>query len=369
MFTPSDHHYMSHALHLAKKGNYTARPNPRVGCVIVKDDKIIGEGFHVRTGEPHAEVHALHMAGDQAKGATAYVTLEPCSHTGRTPPCASALIESGVSRVIAAMQDPNPLVAGSGLNMLQKAGIDTSSGLLEEQARKLNVGFIKRMEHDLPFVRIKLAMGLDGRTAMASGESMWITGTAARQDVQHLRAQSDAILTGKGTVLMDDPSLNVRLSANDLGIKGDVRQPTRVILDSDLSTPTSAKLFSLAGNNWIFTNSHNKEKIQQLQAAGADITNMKQQGHLPLKAVLQELSKRQINEIHVEAGATLCGALLQEGLVDEIVIYMAPHIMGGNARGLFDLPLIDKMQDRINIKIQDIRAIGDDWRITATPQN
>ena len=368
MFTPSDHHHMSHALRLANKGKYTTHPNPRVGCVIVKDNKIIGEGFHVKTGEPHAEVHALQMAGNFAKGATAYVTLEPCSHTGQTPPCASALIESGVSRVIAAMQDPNPLVAGSGLDMLKKAGIDVSNGLLEEQARKLNAGFIKRMKHGLPFVRIKLAMGLDGRTAMASGESMWITGTAARQDVQHLRAQADAILTGKGTVLMDNPSLNVRLSADDLGIEGEIRQPTRVILDSDLSTPTNAKLFSLAGNNWIFTNSHDEKKAQQLQAAGADIINMKNQGRLPLKTVLQELANRQINEVHVEAGATLCGALLQESLVDEIVVYMAPHIMGCNTHGLFDLPLIDKMQDRISIKIQDIRAIGDDWRITATPQ-
>lgn len=371
MFTPKDHHYMSLALRLAEKGKYTTHPNPRVGCIIVKDDKIIGEGFHVRAGEPHAEVNALQMAGSKAENATAYVTLEPCSHTGRTPPCATALINAGIKRVIAAMQDPNPLVAGSGLKMLEKEGIEIASGLLETQARKLNAGFIKRMEQGLPFVRVKLAMGLDGRTAMASGESMWITGSAARQDVQRLRAQSDAILTAKGTVMMDNPSLNVRLSAKELGIQGAIRQPVRVILDSDLSTPCNAKLFSLAGESWIFTNSQNTDKshakVQALKNAGAEVINMGLQGRLPLKLVLQELAKRQINEIHVEAGATLCGALLQEGLVDEIVVYMAPHIMGCNTRGLFDLPNIDKMQDRIDIKIQDIRAIGDDWRITAIP--
>ena len=368
MFTPDDYRHMSHALYLAEKGKYTTHPNPRVGCVIVKDQKIIGEGFHKRAGEAHAEIHALNMAGDSAKGATAYVTLEPCSHTGRTPPCASALIQADVKRVIAAMQDPNPLVAGSGLKMLNKAGIETASGLLEDKARQINAGFIKRMEQGLPYVRIKLAMGLDGRTAMASGESMWITGSAARQNVQHLRAQADAILTGTGTVLMDNPSLNVRLSAAELSIDGEVRQPTRVIVDSDLSTPVTAKLLTLAGDTWIFTNSQDSNKIQQLEAAGANIFNMQQQGRLSLKSVLQKLAKQQINEVHVEAGATLCGALLEEQLVDEIIIYMAPHIMGCNTRGLFNLPQLKKMQDRITMKIQDIRAIGDDWRITATPQ-
>ena len=358
---------MSLAFRLAEKGKYTTQPNPRVGCVIVKNNKIIGEGFHIKAGEAHAEVHALKMAGKEAKNATAYVTLEPCSHTGRTPPCSSALIKSGVKKVIVAMEDPNPLVAGSGLKMLREAGIKTLSGLLESQARQLNLGFIKRMQYGLPFVRVKLAMSLDGRTAMKSGESMWITGSAAREDVQRLRAQSDAVLTAKGTILMDNPSLNVRLSATELGIEDEVRQPVRIILDSDLSTPADAKLFTLIGENWIFTNSQCSKKVQALEAVGANIVNMNQQGRLALTPILQELATRQINEVHVEAGATLCGALLQEKLVDEIVIYMAPHIMGCNTRGLFDLPTIDKMQDRINIKIQDIRAIGDDWRITAHP--
>lgn len=367
MFTAKDHHYMSLALRLAKQGKYTTQPNPRVGCVIVKNNKVIGEGFHQRAGEAHAEIHALKMAGSEAKDATAYVTLEPCSHTGRTPPCASALIKANVARVITAMQDPNPLVAGSGLQMLNNAGISTASGLLEQQARRLNAGFVKRMEHGLPFVRAKLAMSLDGRTAMASGESMWITGSAARQDVQQLRAQADAILTAKGTVLMDNPSLNVRLSAEELAIQGDVRQPIRIILDSDLSTPINAKLFSHSGEIWIFTNSQDSDKARALEAVGAKVLNMQQQGRLPLKAVLHTLAKQEINEIHVEAGATLCGALLEDGLVDEIVVYMAPHIMGNTARGLFDLPQLSRMQDRIAITIQDIRAVGDDWRITAIP--
>ena len=369
MFTPNDYNYMSQALGLAKQGIYTTHPNPRVGCVIVKDGIIVGEGFHARAGEPHAEVHALRMAGEKAKGATAYVTLEPCSHTGRTPPCATALIKAGVKRVIAAMQDPNPLVAGSGLAMLKAAGIETANGLLEIEARKLNAGFIKRMEHGLPWVRVKLAMSLDGRTAMQSGESMWITGDAARRDVQFLRAKASAILTGSGTVLMDNPSLNVRLSSTDLAIQGDIRQAIRIIIDSQLKTPSTAKLFDLSGDIWIFTSEqHDKEKAQALISKGAKLFPMAmQQKHLSLTAIMQELAKQQINEIHVEAGATLCGALLQENLVDEMIIYMAPHIMGCNTRGLFSLPHLQQMKDRIDIRIDDIRAIGNDWRITAKP--
>ena len=374
-FTEQDHRAMQRALHLAEKGRYTTHPNPRVGCVIMQDTQIVGEGAHFYAGEAHAEVHALNMAGKQAQGATAYVTLEPCSHTGKTPPCASALIAAGVAKVIVAMQDPNPLVSGSGLQHLQDVGIKTASGLLESQARQLNQGFIKRMETQRPFVRVKLAMSLDGCTAMESGESMWITGAAARQDVQRLRAQADAILTGTGTLISDDPSLNVRLSAEELGLTGAVRQPNRVILDAQLLIPPSAKLLHLAGNNWIFTHSQDSQKIQPLQQLGAEVITLdpplssdnKDPDALSLEAVLLELGRRQINEVHVEAGATLCGALLEAGLVDEIVVYMAAHIMGNNTRALFNLPNNTRMQERIALNIQDIRAIGDDWRITAIP--
>jgi len=379
-FTEFDHRAMQRALHLAEKGRYTSHPNPRVGCVIAKNQKIVGEGAHLYAGEAHAEVHALAMAGDKAKGATAYVTLEPCSHTGKTPPCASALIKAGITKVIAAMQDPNPLVSGSGLCRLQDAGIKTASGLLESQARQLNQGFIKRMETQRPFVRVKLAMSLDGCTAMQSGESMWITGAAARQDVQRLRAQADAILTGTGTLMSDDPSLNVRLSAEELDIvESTIRQPSRVILDSQLVIPTTAKLLSLSGKNWIFTSlseqntsQYKYDKIQHLRDLGAEVICMpsssQQYEKLPLKAVLSELAQRQINEVHVEAGATLCGALLEAGLVDEIIVYMAPHIMGNHTRALFNLPNNTRMQERFELKIKDIRAIGDDWRITAIPR-
>ena len=370
---------MQRALHLAESGRYTTHPNPRVGCVIVKNQQIIAEGAHLYAGEAHAEVHALAMAGAQAKGATAYVTLEPCSHTGKTPPCASALIAAGIATVIVAMQDPNPLVSGSGLRCLQAAGIKTACGLLEKSARQLNRGFIKRMETQRPFVRVKLAMSLDGCTAMQSGESMWITGAAARQDVQRFRAQADAILTGTGTLISDDPCLNVRLSAEELGIQGAVRQPSRVILDTHLVISPQAKLLQLAGNNWIFTRCHDQAKIQPLQQLGAEVIVLPPQhltqqpashtladDSLPLAWVLSELAQRQINEVHVEAGATLCGALLQAGLVDEIIVYMAAHIMGNHTRALFNLPNT-QMQERIALKICDIRAIGDDWRITAIP--
>jgi diaminohydroxyphosphoribosylaminopyrimidine deaminase/5-amino-6-(5-phosphoribosylamino)uracil reductase len=361
-FSSFDFQCMAKALNLAKKGLYTTHPNPRVGCVIAKQGKIIGQGFHVQAGEPHAEINALRSVSESTIGATAYVTLEPCSHTGRTPPCANALIQAGVARVVVAMQDPNPQVAGRGLMKLQQAGITTETGLMEAEARALNPGFIKRMEAGLPWVRVKLAMSLDGRTAMASGESEWITDSAARQDVQHLRARADAILTGSGTLQYDDPSLNVRLSQNELGIDTDVCQPLRVLLDRQGIINPDAKTLSLPGKVLIFTQADlslsnaNVEIIQQAPAEAIDLLD-----------VLKTLAQRQVNEVHVEAGATLCGALLAQGLVDEIVVYMAPHIMGDSARGLFHLPELQQMQDRIPLKIQDVRAVGDDWRIIATP--
>ena len=371
---------MAKAIQLAKKGRYTTHPNPRVGCIITKNKQIIAEGFHQRAGQPHAEINALDALNQSgeialARGATAYVTLEPCSHTGKTPPCANALIDAGISRVVIAMQDPNPRVAGQGIARLKAAGIEVKVGVLEQQARALNPGFIKRMEQGLPWVRVKLAMSLDGRTAMASGESQWITAEQARADVQRYRAQADAILTGIGTLLADDPSLNVRLSASDLEIEGEVRQPARVILDSQLQTPRDAKLLGLPGETIImvstatFAHSDKSKKIKALQSKGIQIlpieTNKSNnKGSLSLPAVLKALAKQQINEVHVEAGATLCGSLIQQRLADEVILYMAPIFMGSDARGLLNLPGLDKMQDKITLNINDIRAIGKDWRIT-----
>jgi len=355
---------MQRALRLAQKGLYGTDPNPRVGCVLVKNGNIVGEGWHQKAGEPHAEVLALRQAGDNARDATAYVTLEPCSHTGKTPPCADALVQAGVAKVIAAMQDPNPQVAGDGLKRLQDNGIEVESGLMEAQARALNPGFIKRMETGLPYVRVKLAMSLDGRTAMASGESQWITGDAARHDVQLLRARSSAVLTGIGTVLSDDPSMNVRLSAEELNV-GEVRQPLRVVLDSGLRFPSDAKITKVDGNVLVMTTSN-------ITAAKNDVANAVQvpekDGHVDLKAALKYLAEKEINEVHVEAGAILSGAFLQQQLVDEIVVYMAPHIMGDEARGLFALPGLSEMKNRISLDIQDVRMLGKDLRITAKPE-
>lgn len=364
-FSADDHRFMARALQLARFGLYTTHPNPRVGCVIVCDGQIVGEGWHKRAGEPHAEIHALRMAAEAARGADVYVTLEPCSHFGRTPPCANALMQAGVGRVVAAMVDPNPLVAGNGLRLLEQAGIATASGLLESEARALNPGFITRMERNRPFVRVKMAMSLDGRTAMASGESVWITGEAARRDVQFLRAQAGAVLTGIGTVLTDDPSLNVRLTPAELGIADDVRQPLRVVLDTALRFPLGAKLLSLPGQTLIYTCSADRQKIAQLQQAGVNIRQFSG-AKLYLPEVMAALVADGITEVHVEAGATLSGALLEQGFADELVIYMAPHLMGSGARPLFDLPHIARMQERMALTIRDIRAVGGDWRIIAS---
>lgn len=369
-FSKHDVRFMARAIQLAKQGLYTTHPNPRVGCVIVKEGEIIGEGFTSPVGQAHAEVNALRdLSVEQTTGATAYVTLEPCSHTGRTPPCSLALIRSAVARVVIATQDPNPLVSGNGIRMLEEAGIAVSVGLLEESSKALLGGFIKRMETGLPRVSVKLAMSLDGRTAMASGESKWITGPEARRDVQFLRAKSSAVLTGLGTVLADDPSMNVRLSPEELGVPA-VRQPVRVILDPHCDTPPDAKLLSLAGEVWIVTAHSQSTKARVLAEKGAVIIQVDsvEAARLPLEDVCKTLAAREINEIHVEAGSTLCGAFIQEGLVDELVIYMAAHLMGSEARGLLDMPGLDKMQDRIGLQIKDIRAIGDDWRIIALPK-
>jgi diaminohydroxyphosphoribosylaminopyrimidine deaminase/5-amino-6-(5-phosphoribosylamino)uracil reductase len=369
-FSADDHRFMARALELARRGLYSTHPNPRVGCVIVKQGRIVGEGYHIRAGGPHAEIHALNAAGEQARGATVYVSLEPCSHHGKTPPCADALVAAEVSRVVVAMRDPNPLVAGQGMQRLEAAGIKTDSGLMQAEAEGINPGFIKRMTEGLPWVRVKLAMSLDGRTAMASGESQWITGEAARSDVQWLRARSEAVLTGIGTVLADDPSLNVRLDAGEMAMQGKVIQPLRVVLDSELRMPPRARMLGLDGETLIITQKIDEEKNALLEAAGAEVRSVtSDKGHPDLVEVLRELARREINDVHVEAGSQLCGALLAQGLADELVLYMAGHIMGDAGKGLFHLPAIRDMAGRMKVRIADIRAVGEDWRITAFPES
>lgn len=360
MWAVDDHQYMARAIRLAERGLFTTDPNPRVGCVLVRDGNIIGEGWHQRAGEPHAEILALRAAAERARGATAYITLEPCCHHGRTPPCSDALVEAGVKRVVVAMQDPNPQVAGQGLAQLKNSGIEVESGVLHAQAEALNPGFIQRMRHRRPYVRCKLAMSLDGRTAMASGESQWITGEAARCDVHRLRARSAAMLTGIATVLADDPSLTARLDDQHK----EITQPLRVVLDSKLQMPTSAKMLALAGRTVVLTVNSDEKKASELRAVGADVVVLEPKSErLNLSSVMTFLAKQEINEVMVEAGSTLCGALMQAGLIDELVVYMAPTLMGDKARGLMSLPGLEKMSDRIKLEIVDIRAVGCDWRL------
>ncbi|BCM25405.1 bifunctional diaminohydroxyphosphoribosylaminopyrimidine deaminase/5-amino-6-(5-phosphoribosylamino)uracil reductase RibD [Methyloradius palustris] len=363
LFSEMDHQWMAQALQLAEQGLYTTTPNPRVGCVIVKNGLVIGSGAHLKAGEPHAEVHALRQAHqnarDQVKGADVYVTLEPCSHHGRTPPCADALIEAGVKRVIVAMQDPNPKVAGSGLARLQAHGIEVASGLMEGQARELNVGFISRMTRQLPYVRTKVAASLDGRTALANGESKWITGEPARRDVQHWRARSCAILTGIGTVLADDPHMDVRTI--EIG-----RQPLRVIVDSQLRISANAKI--LQGNALVVYANAAQAKIDVLQAAGLKLIQLTDaSGKVCLKSLLSHLAELGINELMVEAGQTLNGALMKHKLVDELVLYYAPVLLGNQARGIFELPTFTDMKQRIGLEVKDTRQFGADIRIIAKP--
>lgn len=359
---PIDATHMARALQLAALGLHTTDPNPRVGCVLVRDGHVVGEGWHRRAGEGHAEYIALQAAGAAARGSTAYVTLEPCCHHGRTPPCTDALIAAGVSRVVAAMQDPNVRVAGGGLAQLRAAGVAVSCGLMEQEARQLNPGFIRRMEEGRPHIRVKLAMSLDGRTALADGESRWITGEAARQDVQRLRARSSAILTGINTVLADNPSLNVRLPDT-------TRQPLRVIVDSQLRLPPNARLLDLPGEILVLTASHDLQRAAALESRGVRIRQIGtgEQG-LDLTDVCRELSRLELNEVHVECGPTLAGALLQARLLDELVVYLAPSVLGDSAQGLFHLPPLQTMGQRQHFSIQQIRTVGQDWRIIAHPE-
>ena len=361
-FTAKDFEYMSLALRLAEQGLNTTSPNPRVGCVLVKDSEIIGQGAHLKAGEPHAEIMALRDAEQKSpekiKGATAYVTLEPCSHFGRTPPCANALIEAGLGRVIAAMQDPNPKVAGNGLKNLAAGGIGVEHGLMEAQARELNIGFVARMTKNKPYVRVKIASSLDGRTALANGESKWITSESARQDVQYWRARSCAILTGLGTVLADNPNMNVRIATT--------RQPLKVIVDSQLRTPVDANILK-DGKVLIAYTQGNEAQKSALSDAGAELLQIGTAGKVCLKSLLSALAERGINELMVEAGQTLNGALLAANLVDEFILYYAPVILGADARGMLAIPAVESMQDRVNLQIIETRQIGQDIRIRAKP--
>jgi diaminohydroxyphosphoribosylaminopyrimidine deaminase/5-amino-6-(5-phosphoribosylamino)uracil reductase len=363
-FDARDRAAMGRALELAERGLSTTDPNPRVGCVVLRDDRTVGEGWHERAGEAHAEVMALAAAGASARGATLYVTLEPCSHQGRTPPCVDALVAAGVGRVVFAMQDPNPRVHGRGAEALRSAGIQVASGLMAGEATELNVGFVKRMERGSPFVRLKLAMSLDGRTALASGASRWITGEAARADVQRWRARSSAILTGVGTVLADDPLLNVRLDA--IG-----RQPIRVVLDSALRTPAHARLFESAGQVILFTNSEARDKREPLEARGARIEYLAGggDGQPDLTRMLARLAELEVNEVQVEAGATLSGALIRNALVDELVLYVAPILLGPQARALVDLPPLADLAASPRYRIIETRQFGADLRLRLRPSN
>jgi diaminohydroxyphosphoribosylaminopyrimidine deaminase/5-amino-6-(5-phosphoribosylamino)uracil reductase len=376
MFTDFDRRAMIRALALAERGLDTTHPNPRVGCVITQGEEVVGEGWHERAGEPHAEVNALHAAGPKAVGATAYVTLEPCSHQGRTPPCVDALIAARVARVIFASEDPNPRVSGRGAEALRRAGVVVESGLLPAEAAELNPGFLKRMRSGRPWVRVKLAMSLDGRTALANGASQWITGPAAREDVQHWRARSSAILTGIGTVLADDPRLDVRLPDPPSG--GPRLQPLRVVLDARLQTPSSARMLTTGGSILIMTAASRGEndvewvaRRSRLAERGVAIEEVpvSEPGAaagtiaLSLPDVLERLGRREINELWVEAGARLAGRLLDESLADELVVYMAPKLLGPNARPLADIAEVQRLKDARQLAIVETRQIGDDLRV------
>jgi diaminohydroxyphosphoribosylaminopyrimidine deaminase/5-amino-6-(5-phosphoribosylamino)uracil reductase len=361
MSTDFDTRMMARALQLARQGRYTAMPNPHVGCVLVRDHHVIGEGFTRPAGGNHAEIEALAAAGDAA-GATAYVTLEPCSHHGKTGPCADALVAAGVSRVVVAMQDPNPLVAGQGLEKLRAAGVEVVCGLLEQEALAVIPGFVARMSRGRGRVRAKLAMSLDGRTAMASGESQWITGSAARKDVQKLRAMSCAIVTGVGTVLADDCALTVR----EPELADADRNPLRVVLDSGLRTPAGAKILDNDAPT-LLCHDASVAVPDEIAASGADCLALRRVGEgLDLHALMAHLAERQCNEILVESGPRLAGALLQAGLLDELLVYMAPTLMGDRARPLLQLPL-DSMSEKVALEVADVRRVGQDWRFTVLP--
>ncbi|WP_249962623.1 bifunctional diaminohydroxyphosphoribosylaminopyrimidine deaminase/5-amino-6-(5-phosphoribosylamino)uracil reductase RibD [Histophilus somni] len=365
-FSAQDEYFMQIALDLAKKGIFTTTPNPAVGCVLVKNGEIVGRGFHFKAGQPHAEVMALRDAGDRAKGATAYVTLEPCSHFGRTPPCAQGLIEAGIRNVIVAMKDPNPQVAGKGLAMLQAAGIESAVGLLQEKAELLNKGFLTRMRTQKPFVILKMAISLDGRTAMANGESKWISGEQARQDVQQERAKVSAILSTAKTVLADDPLLNLRWEQFPSELQQnykveEVRQPVRIILDRQHLVTPRHKLFQFQSPVWLVGD---KERdISAFPDYCQYIKLFPSNEHSYLENLLIELAKRQINSLWLEAGETLAGAFIEENLVNELIIYMAPKLLGNEARGFCHLPHLNRLADAPKWQLLSLAQIGEDIKL------
>ncbi len=363
MSVPEGMRHMHRAIELARQGLNTTDPNPRVGCVLVKDSAVVGEGWHARAGGPHAERAAIENAGAAARGATAYVTLEPCNHSGRTGPCTDALIEAGVARVVCAVRDPNNAVTGGGIEALEKAGIEVEVGVLEEESRAINSGYWMRMERGRPLVRSKLAVSLDGRTALANGVSQWITSAAAREDVHRWRARSSAIMTGVGTIVADDPSLNARLDDTE------VLQPSRVIVDSRLRTPESAKTLSLPGKRLIFTTQTENAKIPALERQGVSIERVGGEPGCDLHEIMARLGALELNEVWVEAGPGLNGALLSAGLIDELVIYVAPVLLGSAARGMFDLGELTELTQCPRLDFDEVRAVGPDLRIIATPAN
>ena len=359
-----DLYYMQQAIELAELGRFTTTPNPNVGCVIVKDDQIIGKGYHQKAGQPHAEVYALRMAGDQAKGATAYVTLEPCSHFGRTPPCADALIQAGITRVIIAMQDPNPNVAGNGIKRLKDAGIDVQVGILTEQAEAINKGFLKRMRTGLPYVQLKMAASLDGKIAMASGESKWITSASARQDVQQYRAQASCILSTRKTVQADNASLTVRFNELPDSIKeiypfDEVHQPVRVIIDSQNQMIGNENIFNNSGETWIVR----KQNLPILSSNSKLIIESSTNHQVDLSELLSILAKQQMNSVWVEAGSHLAGALIEQDLVDELIIYYAPKLLGHNAQDMCVLPNLQKLSFAPQFQFESVDVVGDDLRV------
>ncbi|TAK39682.1 MAG: bifunctional diaminohydroxyphosphoribosylaminopyrimidine deaminase/5-amino-6-(5-phosphoribosylamino)uracil reductase RibD [Lysobacteraceae bacterium] len=359
-FSATDHAMMARALRLAERGAYTTKPNPMVGCVIVRDGEVVGEGFHERAGGPHAEVFALEGGRERAKGATAYVTLEPCSHTGKTGPCADALVAAGVARVVGAMDDPNPKVNGGGYGKLREAGVQVESGLMEQQARELNRGFLSRIERGRPWLRVKLATSLDGRSALASGDSKWISGEPARMDVQHWRARAGALLTGAGTVLVDDPHLTVRLPEGVPFVP-----PLRVVLDPGLATVARGHIRDGSAPT-LYLHAPDAKMPRGIDAQHAHVPV--HGGLIDLPAVMALLAERQVNEVQVEAGATLAGAFLAARLVDELLLYVAPVMLGERARPLFEGLHIDEMTERLALDILETRRIGDDVRVLLRPK-
>lgn len=368
MASATDAAMMARAQRLAARGLYSTDPNPRVGCVLAHGEQVVGEGWHVVAGEPHAEIHALDQAGARARGASAYVTLEPCCHDGRTPPCTRALIEAGVARVVVALRDPDPRVAGRGLAELERAGVAVERmDAAAAAARALNVGFIKRMLTGRPWIRVKLAMSLDGRTALASGASRWITGPAARADVHRWRARSSCILTGRATVSADDPALTVRLPAAEADALG-ARRPWVALVDSGLNVPPRSRLFDLHARVVVFCTEALPDRAAALAQRGAEVVELPAgAGGVDLAALFVALAEREVNEVHVEAGPTLCGRLVESGFVDELLVYLAPHLLGDSARGLLTMAPLASMGQRMALHMKETRRVGEDLRIRAYP--